>query len=1637
MKKLLAFLAITLSFGLSAQNFLTSFGGLNNDEALAIGSDNAGKLYTTGYFNNSINYQGVQFSSNGFSDVFVVRSAATGHAEWAFSGGSTGPDRGYAIAVQPNGTTAVTGYHSNNATFGSEILTSNAASQDLFVLKLDPTGQVEWVRNFGGELGDTGYGIDFDNQGNVLVTGQFRGTINFDGIFFTSTPQAIGGGLSYDTFILKLDASGNVLWAKHGQNSYEGRGLDIKADNEGNVIVCGQFSDTLTFDVTHPNDIYNAAFVVKFDSNGNEIWFRHFTSSQTIAYAIETNSQNEIYVTGDNIGPMVFFTDENPEYFTVNYTYNLFLAKFDGSGDLLWLTNNGSGSEVSSKAIVLDADENPYITGTFRCSFEEYSLEYGTGIFYSAGYRDVFISKFNPAGERQYSRHMASNHDSFCSAIAIKNEDLPVIAGGFENKLVINSAPGFINHTGNSTEFSYSSMCEDQSSSVFRMVTSAGNKDIFLTSPINLQLEPMDPFNRADLSCDRPYLPFCVNLCADTLIHCGPEIANATSHWFWHLNPLNNYSWSSVISGDLIASNSVPVTDTYFWSYERLDGCQSFADTLHAIIHPVPLPLVSDDEGINILSPPHSDLIELCYPDSVLLMGTNFSENDSIWWASNNSDNIIPTDSDSAIYVNLTGSYFFTIQNEFGCSRHNNVPVKVYYPIDSIGAFISFPGYPEPVDTITICYGDDFEALLNQGDSALMTIQDVINNSEVDWEVSPEPSSISSGSDAIDANVLIYASGYYTITVEIDGVCDSTNILIERSVYVVVNPEPVINVWLNGNNNICPGDTTLIIATGGITYNWNGPEFLQLSNDSALVWQPGTYSASSSITNEFGCSDVDWDYFYLSYYPTPVITMFPASGIVCPFDSVLLMAPNALAYTWVGPNGQIIGATQNIYVSIPGYYHCIVTNFNGCPRESNFLEVKEYASPYLIATPGNDICFTGSVDIDVITDPSATFQWGPPLSGFGQSVTVSEPGTYTCSATLCGITTNLSIDIYETSVNSFVVLNAPPTVCDSGSVLLQGNPGMYAYEWQPGGETTQNLLVTEPGIYTLFTYDEQGCSGASQPIEITGAPAVPLNQIQSPYICQPDSVWLGVTGNFVSYSWFPNGETTSGIWITEPGAYLVYATDANGCVGKSFPQEFFPGAAPDTPNAEDVIHCSGDDLMITIPTTNALYWETSDGPILSNPIIIESLTADTVLYYYVANEFGCISITDSINVTTISNTYNPIILGDTIYCLGDLVSLSTIEIANSSYQWTVNNSANSQTNTLLFTAEETLGTSVEITLNVVVQNCATGFEDITIHILPLPEPLPILGEFDICQGDTALLYTTLTDSITANWSWYNFESTADSIYIQTLPGDSILVQLVAEMNGCYNLPTNQWMYLHPYPTIDSVLDISPICAGEILGLSAVSSENASMTITTPDGLVYPSGQLAIYDADTTHTGYYNISAQTEYCISYQPVWLEVFPLPDIELGNDSLYCTGSMANFSIDDYDLVIWNQTVSSSSFQTSITEMITVQVINDFGCLAKDSVFVQFEDCDGPLNNVMTPNGDGINDVYYFNLYGFNKTRVLIYNRWGKLLCELIDLDYWDGTNCKNGEFVSDGVYYYILDYTSRESVNGVKKGYIHVFR
>ena len=240
----------------------TRAGGTSGDsgENIAVLAD--GSSIVTGYFQGTATFGSTTLTSAGNYDVFVAKIDASGTYEWATQAGGTGHDYGYGVSVLADGSSIVTGYFQGTATFGSTTLTS-AGSKDVFVAKLDASGNYEWAKQAGGTSSDLGYGVSVLADGSSIVTGFFEGTATFGSTTFTSAG-------SNDVFVAKLDASGDYEWATQagGMGSDNGHGVSVLAD--GSSIVTGYFQGTATFGSTTLTSAgSNDMFVAKIDASGN------------------------------------------------------------------------------------------------------------------------------------------------------------------------------------------------------------------------------------------------------------------------------------------------------------------------------------------------------------------------------------------------------------------------------------------------------------------------------------------------------------------------------------------------------------------------------------------------------------------------------------------------------------------------------------------------------------------------------------------------------------------------------------------------------------------------------------------------------------------------------------------------------------------------------------------------------------------------------------------------------------------------------------------------------------------------------------------------------------------------------------------------------------------------------------------------------------------------------------------------------------------------------------------------------------------------------------------------------------------------------------------------------------------------
>ncbi len=318
-------------------NFLwaKSFGG---SEGMSIAADAFGNVYTTGEYGVTADFDpgaGISnLTSTGGWEIFVQKMDASGNFQWAKSLGGSGNDLGWSVAVDAFGNVYTTGFFVGKEDFdpGAGITNlSSVGGDDVFVQKMNASGNFLWAKSFGGAGNDDGYSITVDPLGNVYTTGYFYGVVDFDPGAGTTSLTSIGS--FPDAFVQKMDASGNFQWAKSfGGTNYE-RGYSITLDTSGNVYTTGIYSGTVDFDpgAGTANLSSNASldiFIQKMDASGNFLWAKSFGGTNSeIGYSTKVDDFGNVYTTGWFAGT----ADFDPGVGTANLTStggsNIFVQK--------------------------------------------------------------------------------------------------------------------------------------------------------------------------------------------------------------------------------------------------------------------------------------------------------------------------------------------------------------------------------------------------------------------------------------------------------------------------------------------------------------------------------------------------------------------------------------------------------------------------------------------------------------------------------------------------------------------------------------------------------------------------------------------------------------------------------------------------------------------------------------------------------------------------------------------------------------------------------------------------------------------------------------------------------------------------------------------------------------------------------------------------------------------------------------------------------------------------------------------------------------------------------------------------------------------------------------------------------------
>jgi hypothetical protein len=220
-------------------------------------------------------------------------------------------------------------------------------------------------------------------------------------------------------FIAKVTASGQVLWVAQGKgtDSYANIANGVAVDSSGNVYVAGRFTGLLDFGTTNLNSGYFTwfdAFLVKFDSTGRCLWAWQANSgefSHTYCSAVAVDSNDDVLISG-HYRYRIYFRSVGDEEGTgdpLTNTESAFLAKLNGTGRIQWAREIASYAQNwhEANALAVDQLRNVYLTGHFS---REASFGDG-GSLESRGVSDIYVAKYNPAGEFQWARQAGATED--------------------------------------------------------------------------------------------------------------------------------------------------------------------------------------------------------------------------------------------------------------------------------------------------------------------------------------------------------------------------------------------------------------------------------------------------------------------------------------------------------------------------------------------------------------------------------------------------------------------------------------------------------------------------------------------------------------------------------------------------------------------------------------------------------------------------------------------------------------------------------------------------------------------------------------------------------------------------------------------------------------------------------------------------------------------------------------------------------------------------------------------------------------------------------------------------------------------------------------------------------------------------
>jgi hypothetical protein len=384
-------------------------GGSGSDMAYSIQKTTEGGYIVAGLSSSSVNGD-VTGTNHGINDYWIIKLDAGGNITWNKLLGGNDDDQAYSIQQTTDGGYIVAGKSKSSA--NGDVTGINHGGEDYWIVKLDAGGNVTWNKLLGGSSVDIPYSIQQTTDGGYIVAGYSFSSANGD---VTGANHGVT-----DSWIVKLDAGGNITWNKLLGGNGEEVAYSIRQTTDGGYIAAGYSASSANGDVTGTNHGGNDYWIVKLNAAGNITWNKSLGgTSDEKATAIQQTTDGGYIVAGYSS------SSANGNVTEVTHGgYDYWIVKLDASGNITWNKLLGGGANYDlANSIQQTAGGGYFVAGYSQSSASGNVTEVTHG-----GY-DYWIVKLDASGNILWNRLLGGSGPDYTNSIQRTADGGCIIAG--------------------------------------------------------------------------------------------------------------------------------------------------------------------------------------------------------------------------------------------------------------------------------------------------------------------------------------------------------------------------------------------------------------------------------------------------------------------------------------------------------------------------------------------------------------------------------------------------------------------------------------------------------------------------------------------------------------------------------------------------------------------------------------------------------------------------------------------------------------------------------------------------------------------------------------------------------------------------------------------------------------------------------------------------------------------------------------------------------------------------------------------------------------------------------------------------------------------------------------------------------